>query len=555
MKDLLDNVSLFWRKYFTDVPVLDSLLEGAISSVSVSYAKSLAYLLAHSIESAPLTLSERHKLLKLEDYNFINADGYLAYRLEDSDIRYLPFIAPSPNSPNVLELGVDYHVLKGSETVDSVRPYLEDTTSYIFFNEDIRSLDSYRKEPGYILGKYLLNIIDNMFNIESDDSRVSTLAPVYIKDLEGNLVQECAIALFEESTSSIYLDVSTPITGGGEDFLISFKEDGNTPIGDLDTYKATASTFAMQNTHTMAWVLNCDVDTYLLRDKYGYMFSRSSSDSTESYRNYLAGISLLRTGAFTSKNVKAAICLACNVPVFTTSFEEGDRILHVIKSPTVTKVRTTIATYDIPPELTLLPSIEAEAYLVEEVDSEGNVSVISDRTNPAMPFTQSFKFSRLDCMVQDISVKHRKTGSSWWDRGINQSSWVEIPEELMVGESQLRRLIINHVHPNIVGETSLANGVKIPPAAIGDYGISVGDADRNTVAYNLFKDFIQNHFVFVELSESFITRSGGVDNTLFQEIKNELYKNSTPGTLVLLSPSLEADLTDANSDGIPDILQ
>tara|TARA_Y100000310_G_C20551956_1_gene748530 strand:- start:286 stop:1035 length:750 start_codon:yes stop_codon:yes gene_type:complete len=241
------------------------------------------------------------------------------------------------------------------------------------------------------------------------------------------------------------------------------------------------------------------------------------------------------------------------VPVFVTSYEDGDRIMRVESSPRCHKVVTTIATYEIPPTLTIRDDIKDDAFLVETIDANGIITVVADRTGLAS-HTQSYKFSSLDCLITDIDIKTEKSNPNWWDRGLADASFLEIPEHLMLGESLLRRTIINHSYANKVGSVIVTHNninYSLPPAAVGDYGIKVGDQTRNTVAYNLFKDFLQHHFVFIELNDAFMSLDS-VNATSISELEEELNENCVPGTVIYLTNSLDSNLPDTDNDGIPD---
>ena len=155
MKDILDNVSLFWSKYFKDSEILHSLVDAAITRISEFKQDNASYLLSLSADSFPLTIRRDLFFLQLEDSNFkiINTmdpslNPFLIYDLGNSDLRSLPFILPSPTSEVILENGVDYEFFKGNDKSfrSDILNQLNKSNCYIMFHNDPRTINGFRSE-------------------------------------------------------------------------------------------------------------------------------------------------------------------------------------------------------------------------------------------------------------------------------------------------------------------------------------------------------------------------------------------------------------------------
>lgn len=548
MKELLDNVSLFWSKYFKDKDILSVALEGALTSIASSYMDSASCILSKSIATAPLTLEHDLVLLELLDSNFLLIDNILLYDLGETDIRSIRYISPSPNSDLLLENEVDFILLTRDQAVNSLYQ-LKEGHRYLVFNEDPRQDPRYRVSEEDAVGRYRLVVLDDSIDMVSLKEALPYPTVVNLVDISSTsnsitvLGSNFLVVDVDTDLRDIILDVSTPVTFAADTCKLELSTGEQVPV--------RIEQFEHVDAVTMAYAHNCTKDTYFLRDNFGASFSRKDTESTESYRNYLLGMSLLRTAPFSSKVVKAAVCLTNNIPVFLEDYSEGSRIIRVLHTPKSTTVVTSEGTYEIPKELTVRPEIIADAYLVETMDESGALTTNRDESsNPS--FTQSLRFKPLDSFISDISILSQKNNQDWWNRDENAGFWLELPEFIMQGEPRERRLVINSVHANLCGPQD-----PLPPAACGDYNLQVGADTRNTVAFSLYKDFVQHHLVFVQLSEAMFTRSGGMDSLLFSDLRSELVKNCTPGTLIYLSPGLDiaANLPDINQDGIPDILE
>ena len=550
MKEILDNVSLFWSKYFKDSDILHSLIEGAVSAVANLKQDQYAYLLSTGLDSVPLEVRKENYLLQLQDSKFLSVtvdtgQTFLVYDFEeDFDLRCLPLLMPSPYSETFLEDKQDYLFFSGdsAEINSSLKQQLEPTHTYLQFSKDPRVPGNFpnvtfRKEPEYIQGNYVIEGIGSSIVIEPNTE-------VEILDSNHNVLQKCRVAL-HDSLGDLYLSISTPLK------LVS----NSRYVRKLNAQEAYEISgvreFIYPDNVLQAWVPAVRVDTNLLGLLYGHIHTATFSKSTEQYRNFLLGLYSLRTKPFSLSNIKSSLCLCANVPVFTTSYEDGDRIIRVDYGMNFTTVFTTLATYRIPASLTIDSRIENDAIEISRFDIT--------ETNRGPHHVQTFFFEELQPLVTDIQVKTGNDADrSWWDRDISSSNFIEVPQGVMPGESLKRRTVINCSYPNNIGEVEVTVAPKtylLPSASIGDYGISIGQAERNTIAYNLFNDFIRHHTVFIEVSQEFLDLQVFTDQPeILEDYKSTLEKVCIPGTLVILDSQMNADLEDVDSDGIPDII-
>ena len=553
MKELLDNVSKFWSKYFKDVDVLHALHEGALSKISEFKQNSASYLLATGLDSIPTKLRREVKLLELEDSEFKTffysnpntgvTANYLVYELGDTNIRHIPFLASSPSGEYFLENGVDYELFRGdSEAYSSTfsNYSLKPHYYYIIFSKDPRLNVNFRKESSVVNGLYVVKI-------DNSSASFSAYEEIEIVDSSG-VSQKVVVAFYDTSEKEIYLNISTPLTSVEEAFKVVKKDSSEYAINNV-------SEFSYTNSKLQSWALNSYVDPYIMRDRYSHLHKTKFYESSETYRAFLTGLSLLKTSEFSYKNVKAAVCLCTGVPVFFTSHEQGDRIIRVEKTDNTTVLHTVLAQYTIPSQLTLRPEILADAL---DITTDG----VSDAGYPKpLTFPQSFIFSELDTIISEdeVCIKSDKlSDTSWWDRNLTSLKFLEVPQELMISEPLVRRLVINHEYPNKIGQVTETSGGReyiLPPAAIGDYSLKINDPTRNTIAYRLFKDFIKSHFVYVQLSTNFLEYTElSRKPSILEDLRDLLRSSCLPGSVVLLGPNLDADLEDEDEDGIPDLI-
>lgn len=553
MKELLDNVSLFWSKYFKDSDILHSLIEGALSAITNLKQDQYSYLLSTGLDSVPLELRKENYFFQLEDAKFLDvttASGltFLVYDFgDDFPLRSLPVIMSSPNSETFLEKDEDYLFFFGdSPKINSdLKNELTPTHSYLQFTKDPRIKGSYpnvvfRNESEYIQGEYVLLGVDI-------SPRLAANTEIEILDISSTVLQKCRV-VEHDSNGSIYLSISTPLR---------FSENARyiKELGGATQYEFTGvASFIYPNKVLQVWAPTARIDTKLLSLLYGHIHTAEFTTSTEQYRNFLLGLHSLRTKPFSATNIKSSLCLCANIPVFTTSYEDGDRIIRVDYTTKYTKVYTTLATYNIPTELSLDTRILADAI---EISSNG---VTQQSRGAAHP--QTFFFKELQPLITDIKIKEG-TGNetAWWDRGIISRNFIEIPQGVMPKEPLKRRTVINYMYPNKIGEVlvtpteSPGKTYLLPAAAIGDYGITIGQAERNTLAYNLFNDFIKHHTVFIEMSQWFYELPSLVENPrILADVKTTLEGVCVPGTLVILDIDMNASLEDEDLDGIPDII-
>jgi hypothetical protein len=556
MKELLDNVSLFWSKYFTDSEVLHSLLEGAISRAAKYKQDIASHLISNGLDSIPTSLKRPRFLLELEDVNFKSIqvmgwpenDEYLVYDSGNSELCSLPFLSTTPYGESVLENGVDYIFARGDNTIFEQGPAfmdpfaLDPNNYYIWFSKDPRLDSSFRQEKESVVGNYILSIQDHSWApLEFEPWDL-----ISVNDSLGMEVGKARVAKFFPDTKKMYLHVSTPV----------FDPSIVTSITLLSTwaeYKVSeVSEFLYDNSNLQCWALNASFDTGILQDKLGHVHKSAFRSSSEKYRSFLTGLSLLRTRSFTAQNVKAAISLCSGVPVFYTSYEEGDRIIRVDKAITndFHRVYTTEAVYEIPKQLSIRTDILADAI---EVSVDG-VTTISRTESHG----QTFEFKAFDLIISGIDVlEGSQEEDSWWDRGLPNSRFLVLPESIMLRETPLRRTVINYPYPNKVGEVSVTVGGDVyllPPAAVGDYGIYVNDPERNTVAYNLFKDFLKSHYTLISLSSEVSSHTDIGKLNILEDLNDHISDNCLPGSVVFVTTDLEASLLDSDGDGIPNII-
>ena len=554
MKELLDNVSLFWARYFEDYPVLVSLLDGAVAKVSDIKLDNYANLLSSGLDSCPTSLTRDVAKLALEDSNFITifkndsagiSGNILFYDLgPGTEFRSIPYLATSPDASTFLECGVDFELYKGDseDLPDAVRDRLNPSRRYLQFSEDPRTLlPAPVSEQQFYTGVYsiiLESIPDDMVALEELD----------IKYKDSDTTFRVVVAGVKADSKEVILSVSTPLPSD------SSLDTATRLVPSVDVLNIVS---AEVKTHsgrvTCLWALNPKVDPYLLESQYGSLHSTEFSESSEVYRNFLLGLLSLRNMPLTNKNLVAAVCLCSGVPVFQSSYENGDRIIRVEQvDGGVTIVHTTLAKYVIPFDLTVRPEILQDAI---EVTLDGQL--VGNRKPADHP--QTFEFDVLDSLVSDVVVyEGNKEDSSWWDQPVASSSFVEIPESLMPGEPLARRTIINEPHNNSIGPSSYSTEVRdylFPSAVIGDYSLKIGDASRNTVAYTLFKDFIRHHFTFVKISPEFLNSTLLSDKpSILDDLQSTINMSSNPGTSVIIGTDLDAALEDVDTDGIPDII-
>ena len=552
MKLLLDNVNLFWRKYFKDVNVLDSLIEGALNYTSSVYTNSLATLVSKSIETAPLQVQHQVQLLELRDSNFkninvtLNGNRYLAYELEVSDIRDLPILSNSPEGVDFLEKGVDYEFVLGEEAKTPLNDLLNPESYYIVFNEDPRQTNSYLYSTEFISGNFEIEFLEE---VDFNSIGLAKGSFVDLKNSDNSVVATIELgAVLPESGQYGKAYIQVYDLPDSTEEVCELLENTNSV-----SYAVSLNPFVYEDRVHSFWALNCSRDTYALRDLAGYMFKRVDTRSTEKYRSYLLGMTLLRTSPFTLKNIKAAVYLSAGVNVFVSSYASGDRIRTVTFSDRCTTVETIDGLYEIDKDLTLDSRIVADALLVQTLNPDGSLhSEVRNFENP--DHVQTYRFEALDPIADDIEIKTQLTEPGWWDRTLGETPYVEIPESLMLRETQERRLLINYIHPNIVGHTETEIEqvqYSIAPAAVGDYGIRVGDASRNTVAYNLFKDFLSNHFVFIQLSQEL---NNLIEGSLLIELQEEINKTCLPGSVVFLGASINQNTSQSLDSGSDDYI-
>lgn len=548
MKQLLDNVSLFWSKYFEDSEVLHSLVEGAISYIANIKQESYSYLLSTSVDSTPLHLRKENILLELEDINFLSitsgGSNFLVYDLGNTE-KYvsIPYLMGHPNSDTFLENNVDFIFFKGDskEVIPSLTSELNNNNYYILFgNGDPRKPGnfpqvSFRKEDGYAQGNY--KVLGVNF-----PSNIPTNTEIELLNVSSEPIQKCRVV--QSSTDSIFLHPSTPVNDISNTKSIRI-------LGEEQLYEvASVEPFIYKNNKLQVWAPIVKKDTQLLQTLYSHTHSAEFTESTERYRNFLLGLNSLKTRPMSIENIKSSICLCANVPVFNSSYEDdGDRIIRVDTSARCTTVYTTLAKYEIPPNLTIDPRITEDAI---ELSSEGVTT-----TNRGATHQQTFFFKELQPLITDIKVlRGIDPDSSWWDRGLGSPQFIEIPEGIMLNEPLDRRVVINSEYPNNIGSVLVtydSKTYKLPPAAIGDYGIEIGQATRNTIAYTLFNDFLKHHTVFVELSEAFYSLPD-FSSEILKDVRKTLSEACLPGSLVILGLSIDAILEDIDSDSIPDII-
>lgn len=545
MKELLNNVSLFWSKYFKDSEVLYSLLEGALSRVADFKQTSASQLVSTGLDSIPTKLRCEVSLIELEDSKFLAinalAQTFLIYDLGVSTIRTLPFLLPYPDSEEFLEQGVDYVFFRGNDSTlvrGELLDQLEDDHYYLLFSADPRENSRFRSESEYVEGNFVVSLNTAPTDILSGEE-------ADILDSEGATLKRCRVAYFDTDTKEVFLHISTPlvISEAAKEFKV---------VSTNVTYEISqVSEFIYQNSLLQTWAPNTYTDPKILERTYAHLHSTIFEESSEKYRNFLVGLSLLRTRQFSVTNIKAGVCLCSGVPVFLSSYEDGERLIRADTSAKCHTVYTTSAAYEIPKELTLRQEILDD---VIEISINGVTDTLRVADHP-----QTFEFSAFDSLIEDVIVYNGNgEDTSWWDRGLPNSKFLEVPQQLMLTEPLLRRTVINHVYANVLGEVTEAVGAVnylLPPAAIGDYGISIGDVTRNTVAYNLFKDFLKHHFCFIEISREFIESTEiAAKPSILADLRRTLSGACLPGSVVLLGPSLAANLDDVDHDGIPDII-
>lgn len=549
MKELLDNVSLFWSKYFEDAEVLHSLVEGAVSYISNAKQDTYSYLLSTSIDATPLEIRKENVLIELEDSKFLSVttiidsstQNFIVYDL-GSKIEYtnIPYLMASPSSTKFLENNVDFYFFKGDSTsfVDELMAELDSTHYYLLFNKDPRRPGSYelsfRKETEYSIGNFVLH--GNTFPTD-----LPTGTEIEVLDSASTVVQKCRTAL-KSSSRSILLGISTPVLDASNITHIRVK-------GENTKYEVSSvETFIYPNNKLQVWVPLVKKDTQLLPEMYSHTHSSIFTESTERYRNFLLGLNSLRTRPMSVENIKSSMCLCANVPVFNSSYGDGDRIIRVDFGDTVTTVFTTIAKYQFPAGLTLDPRIEQDAIEI----SGGDSPIVR---NP--DHQQTFFFKELQPLITDIQVNLGiGSDSSWWDRGLDSLNFIEVPDGVMLNEPLDRRVVINHDYPNKIGEVEVnynSTTYKLPSAAIGDYGLAIGQATRNTIAFKLFNDFLKHHTVFVELSEEFYSLPD-FSTEVLSDFRKTLQDSCIPGSLIILGTSIDAILEDLDGDSIPDII-
>lgn len=557
MKELLDNVSLFWSKYFKDSEVLYSLLEGAICRTSKYKQDIASHLVSNGLDSIPTTLKQTSYLLQLEDVSFKSKrvwgwptdDEYLVCDLGPSEIRSLPFLSSTPSGESVLENGRDYIFGKGDNPLFDPVQFMDPVALnpdhyYIWFSKDPRINPTFRHESGSIVGNYVMTIKDNSFSV-ADFNPWDELGLQDSLDIE---VSKARVAKYFPDTKKVYLHVSTPV----------FDPTIVTSISHLDTWEtyqvSEVSEFLYDNNSLQCWALNASFDTGTLQDKFGHLHKSEFVASSEKYRSFLTGLLLLRTRSFSIQNVKAAISLCSGVPVFYTSYEDGDRIIRVDTAVNndFHKVYTTEAVYEIPKQLTIRKEIIDDAI---ELSEDGVTEAGFPRPENHV---QAFKFKNFDLIVSGIDVlEGSQSEDSWWNRGLPNSRFLVLPEALMLGQTSLRRTVINYPYPNKIGVVAVtvdSDDFLLPPAAVGDYGVSVGDPERNTVAYNLFKDFLRSHYTLISLSNEFSTNSDIGELNILEDLSEHLSANCLPGSVVFVTTDLDAPLSDSDGDGIPDII-
>lgn len=549
MKQLLDNVSLFWSKYFSDKEILYSLLEGAVSRVSRYKQDVLQSLVSLSVDAAPTKVLRECELLELEDAKFLSLktfdDEYLVYDLGRSNIRSLPYIAKSPNSDAFLENGVHYSFCRGDDpklqmvAMSNILTILPDNY-YIWFFRDPRRL-SFRFEVEWAVGNYIVELEES--DLLSDDS-FKLWDVISLQDSSGIELHSCRVAYFDSDNLKVYVSIATPVTSA--DGVYNAENSGTWEQHKVKSVKQ----FAYENKILQTWALSPYIDPKVLEGAYGHLHSTSYPESSEVYRAYLQGLLTLKSSTVSLKSLRAYISLSCGVPVFLSSYESGDRILTAdvsTQAGTPSVIKTTLGTYSIPGGVAIRPDILADCLLVTQ-----DGVTIEERPES---HTQQYKFTPLDILIEGIDVLEGSgADSSWWDRGLPNSRFLVLPEGLMPGEGSLRRTVVNHEHDNVVGFTQQDNYL-LPPAAVGDYNLQVGNQSRNTVAYTLFKDFIRHSFVTIRLSESFVNNTYLADNSsLYSDMAKEIKLASPPGSVISIIVDLEADLPDSDGDGVPDIL-
>lgn len=552
MKELLDNVSLFWSRYFNDYPILVSLLDGAISKIADIKLDNYANLLSIGLDACPALITRDVAKISLEDSNFITILGssditssgnVLLYDLgPGAEFRSIPYLAISPDSDVFLECGVDFELYRGDseELPQYIRDRLVPSRRYLQFSIDPRRMSPQpRYEQKYYSGVYsivLEEIPDGLSSTEElKISYEGDTAPIRV--LVSGVIPE---------TKEVILSVSTPLPS------VSFVATATRSTTEETVNVVSAQTKTHSGRVTFLWALNPKVDPYLLREQFGHLHTSVFSESSELYRNFLLGLLCLRNMPITKKNLAASVCLCSGVPVFQTSYENGDRIIRVERSSSgVSVVHTTLAKYVVPNGLSIRTEILNDAI---EISVDGYITASREFSHP-----QTFKFDLLDCIVSDVTVLEGNGDNfSWWDKSILSDSFVEIPQSMMPGEPLVRRVIINQVHDNLIGPVDITNyetTYRLPSPSIGDYSLEIGDSTRNTVAYNLFKDFIRHHFTFVKISPEFSqsTMLGTVPEIL-RDIQSTINQCSNPGTSILIGTDLDAVLEDIDEDYILDII-
>lgn len=553
MRELLDNVSLFWSRYFEDYPVLVSLLDGATAKVSDIKLTNYSYLLSSGLDSCPITLTKDLERIELEDSNFIIVFGdpdlgtpnVLLYDLGvGTEIREIPYLSPSPDSDEFLECGVDFELFRGDSPIlpSYVKNKLRPGGRYLQFSSDPREIvPKPHSDQQYFTGVYSL-VLDTVPN----GLEAGLQAQVYYEGV-GTPVDVLVSGVIT-ARSEIILSVGTPLPYASTAYRIEFTDiDGN--------LVSTGISLAQSKTHsgrtTSLWAITPKVDPLLLAKNYGHLHSTTFTESSELYRNFILGLTVIRNMPVTNKNIIAATCLCSGIPVFQSSYEEGDRIIRVDYSGSLTTVHTTLAKYILPIELTIRDEILNDAI---EISYEGVTGTLRSPDH-----VQSFKFDFLDSIVSDVQVlEGNKSASSWWDRPLNSSSFMEIPPAILPREPLERRVIINHEYNNQIGNVPVSyqgTDYLLPTAKVGDYGVQIGDTTRNTVAYQIFKDFVRHHFTFVKISSQFMQHSEiSAKPSILEDLQITIDQCSNPGTSIILGQDLDATLVDADGDSIPDII-
>lgn len=314
---LLDALSGFWHRFFSDMADISALYEGVEILAEQVYLDLLHEVLSTSVRETPLSRKEGYRLWRISGLNVRKASGSWVIRppVAWKKVRYL-----------------QDGVVRPTVLLDADNQFTLTTDGVAFANDprDIFSAAASRMRHLLIGGKMLLS------------------APVEV--YAGDTV------LLEDGRKFKVLYATPTELGFEPQVRVSQSDGGVRWTTDTLGTTVTSELVAVYETYLRelgVWAVDADVDDFRLFENFGYLYG-DRRPSEDQYRAFIKGLSRLDLLGPTVANYEAALTVAAGMPL---SVSEGETVLAVTPSATATTVLTDKNTYVVPAGIPLRPEI------------------------------------------------------------------------------------------------------------------------------------------------------------------------------------------------------